>query len=163
MLPLDSDWSAYEYEIEFTRRAGDSGFSLNLPTKLGECPLVIDYPGYGGGVSLGARTKGVLMSTVAQILTGKRGTMRVEIRRQQDADHASIIIDGVLVGEWSGDRNAISNTFKEGFPHDRRVSLWIHPGGNEFVFHQIRVRTLDGGSVETLRPVLSTLSVPVKN
>ena len=161
VLPLDSDWQAFECEIDFTRRAGDSGLNVNLPAKLGECPLVVDPPGYGGGMSLGARTKGTLLKTGAQIVTGQRGTMRVEVRRQQEAEHVSVAFNGENVGEWSGDRNAISNTFKEGFPQERRVSLWIHPGGNEFVFHRIRVRMLDGGSVETLRPVLSTPSVPV--
>jgi hypothetical protein len=68
----------------------------------------------------------------------------------------SVALNNEKVGEWSGDRNAISNTSKEGFPHDRRMSIWIYPGGNEYVFHRIRIRMLDGGSVETLRPVPST-------
>ncbi len=44
VLPLDSDWSAFECEIDFTRRAGEIGFVLCLPTALGECNLLIDYP-----------------------------------------------------------------------------------------------------------------------
>lgn len=154
ILPLDSDWPAFECELEFTRRVGDSGFNVNLPTKVGECPLVIDYPGAGGGLHLGARGKGMLMATVAQIVTGRRTTLRIEVRRRQDSDQVVIAVDDVKVGEWTGDRNAISNTYKEGFPNDRRVSLWINPGGNEFTFHRIRVRILDGGSAESLRTVL---------
>jgi serine/threonine protein kinase len=161
VLPLDSDWSAFECELEFTRRAGDSGFIVNLPTKLGECPLVIDYPGTGGGVHLGSRTKGSILKSGSLIGTGQSSTLRIEVRRQQEADHISIAVNGAMVGEWRGNRNEISNTYKEGFPHDRRVSIWIHAGGNEYVFHRIRVRTLDGGSVETLRPVASTRPEPV--
>lgn len=67
-----------------------------------------------------------------------------------------VALNGEQVGEWTGDRNAISNTSKEGFPHDRRVSLWIHPGGNEFTFHRIRIRMLDGGVVDTLRAVFKS-------
>jgi len=160
LLPLDSDWPAFECEIDFTRRAGNSGFNLNLPTKLGECPLVVDAPGYGGGVYLGSRAKGVLLTTGAQIVTGHRATLHVEVGRQQDTDHVSVAIDGMQVGQWSGDSNAMSNTSKESFPHHRRVSLWINPGGNEFVFHRIRVRMLDGGTAESLRPVPSNPPVP---
>ena len=86
-------------------------------------------------------------------MTGERATIRFDIRRQQDADHVSVALNGAAIGEWTGDRTAISYSYREGFPHDRRVSLWIHPGGNEFVFHRIGVRMLDGGTVESLRPV----------
>ncbi len=45
LFPLDSQWKAFECEIDFTRRIGESGFNLNIPTKTGYCPLVIDAPG----------------------------------------------------------------------------------------------------------------------
>ena len=86
--------------------------------------------------------------------------LRVEVRRQQDADHVFVDFNGEKIGEWTGDRNAIATMEKVGYPTDRRMSLWILPG-HEFVFHRIRVRMLDGGSAETLRPVLSTPSAPV--
>ena len=143
------------------RRAGDSGFIVNLPAKPGNCPLSFDAPGYGGGVYLGSRTKVALLKTGAQIVIGQPATLRVEVRRQQEAEHVSVALNSATVGEWTGDRNAISNTLNEGLSHDRRLSLWIHPDGNEFVFHRIRVRMLDGGSVEMLRPVPSTPPVPV--
>ena len=162
VLPLDSDWPAFECEFEFTRRAGESGLNLNLPAKGGECPLVFDPPGNSvGGVWIGSRTKGAPLKTGAQIVTGRRATIRVEVRRQQEAEQVSIALNDTKVGEWTGNRNAIANTYKEDFPTVRRMGLWIHPGGNEFVFHRIRVRMLDGGSAETLRPVLGTPSVPV--
>lgn len=161
MLPLDSDWPAFECEIDFTRRAGESGLNVDLPTKIGECPLVFDYPGTGGGVHLGSRTKGSLLKTGTQIVTGQRARIRVEVRRQQATEHVSVDLNGETIGEWTGDRNAIANTYKEGYPADRRMALWIHPGGNEFVFHQIRVRMLDGSTIETLRPVPVTPPIPV--
>ena len=159
VLPLDSDWPAFECELEFTRRAGESGFNVNLPSKVGECPVVFDAPGHSGGVWLGSRTKGVLLKDGPQIVTGQRAKIRIEVRRQQDAEQVSVALNDAKVGEWSGDRNAIANTYKERFPHDRQVSLWIHPGGNEFVFHRIRVRMLDGGTAESLRPVSSNQPV----
>ncbi len=151
LLPLDSEWQGYECELEFTRRIGSSGFNMNLPTKPGECPLFFDPPGREG-VYLGMKTKGVAMVREAQIVTGQRVTTRVEVRRQESADHITVAVNGVTVGEWTGDRNAIAFNYYEGFPNDRRVSLWIHPG-NEFVFHRIRVKILDDGTAETLRAV----------
>ena len=159
VLPLDSDWPAFECEIDFTRRAGEIGFALCLPTAVGECNLLIDYPQSSKGVWLGSRTAGVPLNTGSKIATGRRAMLRVEVRRQQDADHVFVDLNGEKVGEWTGDRTAISDIFKAGYPIDRRMCLWIVPG--EFVFHQIRVRMLDGGSAETLRPVLSTSSAPV--
>ena len=100
--------------------------------------------------------KGVLLATEAQIVTGQRATLHVEVRRQPDAEQVSIAFNDTNVAVWTGDRNAIANTFNEGFPPDRRMSLWIHPGGNEFVFHRIRVRMLDCSTAESLRPFPST-------
>ena len=155
LLPIDSDWPAYECELEFTRRAGNSGFNVNLPTKIGECPLLFDPTG-NSGAFLGSRAKGVQLKAGAQLVTGERTTIRFNIRRQQAVDHVSVALNGAAIGEWNGDRTEISYSYREGFPHDRRVSLWIHPGGNEFVFHRIRIRMLDGGTAETLRPVSQT-------
>ncbi len=156
ILPLDSDWPAFECELEVTRLAGESGFNVNLPTKKGDCPLVIDFPGSGGGVHFGVRGKGKLLTTSAQITTGRRAKLRIEVRRHQGSSHLMIELNGTKVGEWTGDLNAIANNSKEGFPHDRRISLWIHPGGNEFTFHRIRIRMLDGGTAESLRSVLKS-------
>lgn len=154
VLPLDFDGPAFECEIDFTRRAGEIGFILNLPAAFGECHLLIDYPQGLTGVSLGTKTAGVRLTTDAQIATARRTKLRVEVRRQHDADHVFVDLNGEKIGEWTGDRNAISTVDKVGYPTDRRMSLWIVPG--EFVFHRIRVRMLDGGNAETLRPVLST-------
>ncbi|MGE0758924.1 MAG: DUF1080 domain-containing protein, partial [Pirellulaceae bacterium] len=159
-LPLDSDWPALECEIDFTRRAGESGFILNLPTQIGECHLVIDPPGNNSGVFLGPKTTGVALKERPQIVTTRRATLLVKIRRQQDADQVSVAIDDIQVGQWSGDRSSISDPSNEVFLHHRRLSLWIFPGGNEYVFHRIRVRTLDGGSAETLRPFPGTPLAP---
>jgi serine/threonine protein kinase len=156
ILPLDIDGPALECEIDFTRRAGDIGFVLNLPAALGEVNLLIDYPQGLTGVRLGSRTAGVQLNTDTQIATARRTMLRVEVRRQQDADHVFVDLDGEKIGEWTGDRNAIATIEKQGYPTDRRMSLWIVPG--EFVFHRIRVRMLDGGSAATLRPVLTTPS-----
>ena len=156
VLPLDSDWPAFECEIDFTRRAGEGGFILNLPTTVGECHLVIDYPVAGRGVWLGPRTTGAALKTGALIATARRATIRVEVRRKQDADHVFVDLNGEKIGGWTGDRNAIASIGKEGYRTDRLMSLWIPPAGNEFVFHRIRVRMLDGSTAESLRPIPST-------
>ena len=157
LMPLDSAWSAFECEIEFTRRAGRGGLNLNIPSQRGECPVVVDHPSGKGGVSLGARNNGVLLTEGVQIETGKRATMRIEVRREQDVDRISVALNGTTVGQWSGDRNQLSKESNEGFPVGRRMSLWIPEGGHEFTVHRIRVRMLDGETATTLRPVPRTL------
>ncbi|MEI8383991.1 MAG: bifunctional serine/threonine-protein kinase/formylglycine-generating enzyme family protein, partial [Planctomycetota bacterium] len=155
ILPLDSDWPAFECELEFTRLSGESGFNVNIPTKVGECPLLFDPTGTKGAF-LGSRANGVQWKTEKQLETGKRTTIRFDVRRQQASDQVTADLNGVSLGKWTGDRNTISHSYREGFPHDRRISLWIHPGGNEFTFHRIRIRMLDGGTAETLRSVLKS-------
>jgi formylglycine-generating enzyme required for sulfatase activity/serine/threonine protein kinase len=151
LLPLDSAWSAFECELEFTRHAGSGGFNVNLPTQQGECSVVVDHPSGKGGVFLGARNKGVVLVEGPRIETGKRATLRIELRREQNADRVSVAIDGTTVGQWSGDRNEIGKESNEGYPIGRRLSLWIHEGGNEFVFHRVRVKMLDGETAKPLR------------
>lgn len=155
ILPLDSDWPAFECELEFTRLTGESGLNVNIPTKVGECPLLIDPTGTKGAF-LGSRANGVQWKTEKQLETGKRTTIRFDVRRQQTSDQVTADLNGVSLGKWTGDRNTISHSYREGFPHDRRISLWIHPGGNEFTFHRIRIRMLDGSTAETLRSVLKS-------
>lgn len=155
LFPLDSQWNAFECEIDFTRRIGDSGFNFNIPTKTGECPLVIDAPGSPGGVFLGSRKKGVVLHEGRKIVTSERSTVRVQVDSIRGVE---VEFNGTQVGSWTGDCDSISSATNEDYLHARRLSIWIHPGGNEFVFHRIRVRTLGGSSAESLRPVAPTLN-----
>ncbi len=155
LLPLDSQWSAFECEIDFTRRTGESGFNFNIPTKSGECPLVIDAPGSPGGLFLGSRKKGVVLNEGRKIVSSERCTVRFEV---ESTSGVEVEFNGSTVGSWTGSCDSISSATNEGYPHDRRLSIWIHPGGNEFVFHRIRVRTLGSSSAESLRPVPTKLN-----
>jgi len=150
LFPLDSEWSHFECEIDFTRHFGESGFNLNIPTKTGYCPLVIDAPGSPGGIFLGSRGRGLVLKEGRKIVKSERSTLRVQVHSSRQVE---VEFNGTSVGSWTGDCNSISSTTNEGYPHARRLSLWIHPGGNEFVFHRIRVRALGGSSAESLRPL----------
>ena len=156
LLPLDSDWRAFECEVEFTRRAGTAGFNLNIPTAKGECPVVLNPPNVPG-IWLGRRGGGVSLNDTTELKTDQRTTLRLQVRPEQNEDHLTLSVDGVEAGNWQGDRTSISTVSNEGYPHARRMSLWVHGGGNEFVFHKIRVRMLDGGTAETLRPIANDL------
>ncbi len=150
LFPIDSNWSAFECQIDFTRRTGGSGFIFNIPTNSGECPVVIDAPGSPGGLFLGSRKKGVVLNEGRKILDSERCTIRIEV---DSTTGVEVEFNGSPVGSWMGSCDSISNVTNEDYPHDRRLSIWIHPGGNEFVFHRIRVRTLGSSSAESLRPV----------
>lgn len=152
LLPLDSNWTAFECELEFTRREGEGGLNINIPTAAGECPVVFSAPNVYG-LHLGAPTTGKVLQPELKLTTGQRTTVRVVVRRQNERDHVAVEVNGEAVGEWDGDRTAIAYTHFEGYPSDRRMSLWIQRGGNDIVFHRIRIRPLDGTTAETLRPV----------
>ncbi len=155
MFPLDSQWNAFECEVDFSRRTGESGFNFNIPTKTGYCPLVLDAPGTPGGIFLGTRKKGVVLHEGRKIVTSERYTFRVQVDSIRGVE---VEFNGSPIRSWTGSCDSISSTTNEDYLHDRRLSIWIHPGGNEFVFHRIRVRTLGGSSAESLRPVAPTLN-----
>ena len=154
LFPLDADFlPSFECELELTRRIGEHGFNLNFPTAHGDTPLNIDSPSKDG-VFVRQMQNGIPpISESPQIETGKRTTIRVEVRRQQGGDHISIWNNKASVGTWTGGGNRLGSVNNEGYEHRRRLRLWIYGGRNEFVFHRIRVRTLDGGNAESLRPV----------
>ena len=152
VLPLDSTWSAFECELEFIRRSGAGGLNLNLPTRKGECSVVIDHASGNGGVFLGARDKGVVLSEGRKIEGGKHTTLNVTVRRVQNQDQITVSLNGKATGQWTGNRNDIGKESTERFPVSRRISLWIHEGNNEFEFQRIRLRPLDGETVATTRP-----------
>jgi serine/threonine protein kinase len=164
LLPLDADFfPSFEWELEVTRRKGDQGFNLNFPTANGDTPLSIDFPTKPGVFVRHARSGIMPINEAPFIETGKRITIRIEVRRQQAGDKISVWNNDVSVGTWTGDRNELASGNNEGYEHRRRLSLWIHGGGNEFVFHRIRVRPLDGGNAESLRPAPSAAPIPVSN
>ncbi len=154
LLPVDADFfPSFECELEVTRRKGDLGFNLNFPTANGDTPLSFDFPTKPGVFVRHARSGIMPINDVPFIESGKRITIRFEVRRQQVGDKISVWKNGDSVGTWTGDRNELASGNNEGYEHRRRLSLWIHGGGSEFVFHRIRVRPLDGGNAESLRPV----------
>jgi formylglycine-generating enzyme required for sulfatase activity len=156
LLPLEAEWRAFECEVELTRRSGRGGMIINIPTAVGECPAVfapLDFP----GLHLGRRNGGSVLNDQFELPKGKRTTLRLEVRPEQNQDHVSVWVDGVDAGTWQGDRTSIANVGNDGYSHARRLSLWIQPGGN-FVFHSIRVRMLDGHTAESLRPTPSASS-----
>jgi len=159
LLPLDAAWQAFECEVELTRRTGTGGVNVNVPTSVGDCPVVLGTP----GVYLGRKGGGVVLNEELGLVTGQRTTLRFDVHRDQNQDLVSVWINDALAGTWQGDRTSISTVYDEGYPHARRLSLWVHAGGSEFVFHRIRVRMLDGGTADSLRPVPGEALVPVAN
>jgi formylglycine-generating enzyme required for sulfatase activity len=162
LFPLDSDWAAFECEFEFTRRSGESGFNLCIPAKTGDCPVVFDYSG-NGSVTLGKRGKAAAFAGKHQIQNGRRTAARVAILKVAETDQVEVLMDGISLGKWTGDRNRIANVLNESYPTDRRLSLWIQAGGSEYVFHRIRVRMLEGGTAEPLRPAKNTIPATFTN
>jgi hypothetical protein len=160
LLPLDADgWPAFECELIVTRRAGEQGFNLNLPTGAGDTPLGFDRLN-NPGVNLFVLQKGpVSLSDTRQIETGQRTTLRIEVRPTTEGDRLTVWNNDAQVGAWTGNRNQWAGVNNEGYAHTRRLSLWIRGEGSEYVFHRIRVRTLDGGTATSIRPWLADPSL----
>ena len=87
----------------------------------------------------------MVLSEKLRIETEKRTSIRVVVRKRNGTDHLPVWFNVDPVGDWTGNRIDIARPAQEGYPHDRRLSLWIQPDGNTYVFHRIHVRTLDGG------------------
>lgn len=152
LLPLDGDWLAYECEVEVTRRSGPGGFNLNLPTSSGDCPVVLGQPN-AHGIYLGRRGGGVILNNDFDLATDQRITLRLQVHREKLQDQVTVAVNDVVMGTWQGDLTSIANSSNEGYPHARRMSLWVQAGRNELIFHRIRIRMLDGGTAETLRAI----------
>lgn len=155
ILPLDGDWLSYDCEIEFTRRQGDTGFNLIIPHANGTVGLVFDVDGTGG--LLLYRDGEQFSKRGYSIITGERTKVRVNVTRTPEEDVVNVFYNERFEGSWTGDLDSIKGTHKNPVPQNRHLSLWNN-GKNEFAFHSIRVRILDGSTAMVLRPatVVST-------
>ena len=151
LFPIDLNGPSFECEVEFTRLGGTHGFNLDIPVAAGPCPMVYDRDADGRAL-LGHR--GLPLTGKVAIKTGERGTIRLQVRRVNGRDEVETWFNGASLGKWTGNREEIAAVKNEGYPHDRRNGLWMY--GDNYVFHRIRYRMLDGGSAETLRPVAIT-------
>lgn len=152
LLPLDADgWRAFECELDFTRRSGALGFNLNFPAGTGDTPLAFDPDNLPGVYVRLPRTGRAPLTAVPQITTGQRTTLRIEVRPTKDGDRITVWNNGTPDGAWTGQRNQLVSINNEGYPHARRLSLWIFGERCEYVFHRLRVRTFDGHTADALR------------
>lgn len=151
ILPLDIDSRGLEMELDFTQRSGDTGFIVNIPHASGDFPIVFDPPGTKG-ISLGKRGQSEVLSDASMMEIGQRTRIRIELREQHGSDQIVIQRNDAPATRWIGNRDEIPGYADEGYPHHRRLSLFTFPGGGDIVFHRIRVRALDGGTVTPLRP-----------
>jgi hypothetical protein len=156
IFPVDSDWPAFECELEFTRLEGNAGFCLNLASNNGDFPVVFDLLSRYWRkrcLRIGQGPKAGLFTEEEVIETGKRTSLRIEVRRGHGGHEVKVRRNDSLIGAWAGDRDESATGFDEGYPHARRIGLYTFGAGDsEFVFHRIRVRMLDGGTATTLRP-----------
>ncbi len=59
-----------------------------------------------------------------RIVSSERCTVRFEV---ESTSGVEVEFNGSTVGSWTGSCDSISSATNEGYPHDRRLSIWIHP------------------------------------
>jgi hypothetical protein len=114
--------------------------------------LVFDVEGQGGLLLF--RSGEQFSKRGYSIITCERTKVRANVTRTPENDTVEVFYNDDLEGTWNGDLDSIKGTHKDPFPQNRRLSLW-NDGKNEFAFHSMRVRMLDGGMATTLRPISS--------
>ena len=152
VFPLDADWAAFEFDLELTRRTGQAGFSINIPTKQRDCPLIFNWPDRAG-LMIGNLRQPETILEESLFETGTKTSLRFIVRRS-DPDQVTLWRDDELVAEWTGDCQKHALDLDEGYPQQRQSSIFAG-GRSEFIFHRFRVRMLDGGTATTLRPLNS--------
>lgn len=159
LLPIDSDFSpGYECEIEFTRRSGALGFNLNIPTPNGDSPIYFDPPGEGGVFIRKNWGKYEQLAEQTNIKNGERRTVRIQVQSLAEGTRITVLNDDHPVASWLGDLKDLPKHGDEGYPHKRRLSLWIQGRNSVYAFHRIRLRLLDGATAQTLRPAPKSLT-----
>jgi serine/threonine protein kinase len=140
LFPLILDGPSLEWEMDFTRIAGDRGFNTDIPANTGIVPLMFNDE--TGGLEFHPKSG---LNVSAGIRTGKRSTIRVRVEQRNNQDFLEVFVDGTSVGSWTGSRDEIAKPPVEGenYSHATRNGLWVRPNG-EYVFHRIRLRMLEG-------------------
>jgi serine/threonine protein kinase len=157
LWPITLLGPAMEFEVEFTRLNGNQGFNLDIPAAAGPCAVVF-HTNTVGRAAVG-HTK-IPLPGDCTITTGKRTKVGLRITRQGPEDVVEVTWDGNLVGTWRGDRESIAAKKQDGYRHDRHQGFWI-PSLQHYVFHTIRARPLQGGTIEPTRRSSGAASAPV--
>ena len=148
LWPITLLGPAMEFEVEFTRRSGTQGFNLDVPAAAGPCAIVFDTN--KRGKALIGHT-GIELPGSCAIVGEKRTKVGVRVTREGSEDVVEVMWDGTPIGSWRGDRESIAFRKNEGYRTDRSQGFWI-PGPQQFIFHKIRARALQGGLIEPKRP-----------
>jgi formylglycine-generating enzyme required for sulfatase activity/Leucine-rich repeat (LRR) protein len=147
-----------EWEFSFTRTAGDeSGMTTDLPHPDGFVPLFIGWHD-GSGIYLGQfGDRSTNLAKDFRIVTNTRYKIRVRLTRDGPDDRVEVFVDDKSVGQWKGN---FAKANKAAKPKNEKTATAERNGLNiamnqEYTFHTIRVRMLDGATAESIRPVPS--------
>lgn len=150
-FPLDSEWKSYECELEVSLIRGNGEIGITLPNAESVVPLIFNSEGKGGIILF--RTGRKMTTHGFGFEPGQRRVVRFEVFRRAVGDTVKVYFDGEVAGSWSGTLDEVKGgPIHQDYPQQRQLTLWTD-GKGEFAFHGIRVRTLDGGTARTLRPM----------
>ncbi len=148
-FPIRYRGRSLECELEFTRTSSGSGFTTDVP-----------LPGGFKGISVSSDRLSFANQTPNkpfQIVNGQRMKMRFRVRHDGTDDAVDIFVDDKLALHWDGQLDKIKNAASPSELRDQSEHNGLFMAGNsDYTFHAIRVRMLNGGTAELLRPAVGS-------
>jgi hypothetical protein len=156
LFPLRYLEPRLEWEFDFTRTAGDeTGLVIDLPHPDGLVPLWVGWHD-GSGIHLGQfGDRSTNLAKDFRIVTNTRYKILIRLTRTGSDDLVDVFVDDKSVGQWKG------NLATKAAPSKNKLFLTAERNGlsiaqnQEYTFHAIRVRMLDGATAESIRPIPS--------
>ena len=135
-----------EVEFDATRTSGTEHINVDLPSSKG--PIPIELSRSGSIVQLG--WPAVVVGKHSTKL-GQRITYLVKIAKVDQQDVIDVFADGVSIGRWQGQRDAIGKPDPVKYPQATSSGFWTYSNTN-WTIHRVRLRA-PGGSVEPINTV----------
>ncbi len=148
-FPIRYRGRSLEWELEFTRTSSGSGFTTDVP-----------LPGGFKGISVSSDRLSFANQTPNQpfqVVNGQRMKMRFQVRHDGTNDAVDIFVNDKLALHWDGQLDKIKNAASPSELRDQSEHNGLFMAGNsDYTFHAIRVRMLNGGTAELLRPAVGS-------
>ncbi len=154
LFPIRYIGRTLEWEVDFTRTATiGHGFTTDIPFPDGIVGIFIEQGGANGGIYVGTHgDPSSELNKTFRIGTSKRSKLRFRVTRDGLNDRVELFIDDKPAGQWTGDlAKKVRKPSGHNYDTGERNGIFVNKH-DDFTFHSIRVRMLNGATAETIRP-----------